>query len=263
MLGPGLLHSLAEQTRSIQKVELELLLSQELLSSYQKTPPKGLLKHQKEQCPIMVEVSLALSCPVSGCLGLPEPYSSGVGPLPLRSAGSHLTFQRVDCPFQRAVLGIVLTTLARDGIKQKWYHLCSDHWALHLLTGWPSSCTLSMSYYLWCLPPSLASQMALVVKNLPANAGDIRDEGSSSGSGRCPAGGHGNPLQYSHLENPMDRGIWPATVHRATKSQTRLKRLSTQHILPGSEVRGIEELSSPMRLLDLSNNDLIMAGKFG
>ena len=102
-----------------------------------------------------------------------------------------------------------------------------------------------------------------MVENLPANAGDIRDEGSISGSGRCPEGGHGNPLQYSCLENPMDRGIWPATVHRVAKSRPQLKRLSTQHTLPGSEVRGIEELSSPMRLLDLSNNDLIIAGKFG
>ena len=48
--------------------------------------------------------------------------------------------------------------------------------------------------------------VALVVKNLPANAQDIRDRGSIPGSGRCPGGGHGNSLQYSWLENPMDRG---------------------------------------------------------
>ena len=63
-----------------------------------------------------------------------------------------------------------------------------------------------------------ASQVALVVKNLPANAGDIRDVGSISGSGRSPGGGHGNPLQYSCLENPMDRGAWRAIVHRVIKS---------------------------------------------
>ena len=68
--------------------------------------------------------------------------------------------------------------------------------------------------------------MALVVKNLPANAGDIRDLGSIPGSGRSPGGGHGNPLQYSCLENPKDRGAWRATVHRFAKSQTRLKGLS-------------------------------------
>ena len=55
--------------------------------------------------------------------------------------------------------------------------------------------------------------MVLVVRNLPANAGDIRDMGSIPGSGRSPGGGHGNPLQYSCLENPMDRGAWWVTVH--------------------------------------------------
>ena len=72
-----------------------------------------------------------------------------------------------------------------------------------------------------------ASQVALVVKNLPANAGDIRDEGSIPGLGRSPGGGHGNPLQDSCLENHMDREAWWATVHRVTKTCTWLKRLST------------------------------------
>ena len=62
-----------------------------------------------------------------------------------------------------------------------------------------------------------------MVKNPPANAGDIRDEGSVPGSGRFR---HSNPLQYFFPENPLDRGAWWATVHRVTKSQTRLKRLS-------------------------------------
>jgi len=53
--------------------------------------------------------------------------------------------------------------------------------------------------------------VVLVVKNSPANAGDL---GSIPGSGRSPGGGHGNPLQYSYLENPKDRGAWQATVHR-------------------------------------------------
>ena len=68
-----------------------------------------------------------------------------------------------------------------------------------------------------------ASQVALVVKNLSANAGDLRDADLISGSGRSPGGGHGNPLQYSCLENPMDRGAWWATVYGAAKSQTQLK----------------------------------------
>ena len=65
-----------------------------------------------------------------------------------------------------------------------------------------------------------ASQVALVVKNLPANARDIRDVGSVPGWGRSPGGGRGNLLQYSCLENPMDRGAWQATVPRVSKSQT-------------------------------------------
>ena len=65
-----------------------------------------------------------------------------------------------------------------------------------------------------------ASQVVLVVKNVPANAGDIRDAGSISGLGRSPGGGHDNLLPYSCLENPMDRGPWQATVHRVAKSQT-------------------------------------------
>ena len=56
------------------------------------------------------------------------------------------------------------------------------------------------------------SQMTLVVKNLPASAGDAKDKGSISGSGRSLGGGHGNPFLYSCLENPMDRGAWWAAV---------------------------------------------------
>ena len=62
------------------------------------------------------------------------------------------------------------------------------------------------------------SQLALVVKNPPADAGDIRDVGSIPGPERSPGGGNGNPLQYSYLENPMDRGAWWATVHGVTQS---------------------------------------------
>ena len=65
-----------------------------------------------------------------------------------------------------------------------------------------------------------------VVKNLPAQAGAIGDTGLISGLERSLGRGNGNPLQYSCLGNPMDRGAWWATVHRVTKSQTQLKRLS-------------------------------------
>ena len=66
----------------------------------------------------------------------------------------------------------------------------------------------------------MASQVALEVKNLPANTGDIRDVGLIPGPGRSSGEENGNPLQYSCLENPMDRGAWQTTVHGAAKSQT-------------------------------------------
>ena len=70
------------------------------------------------------------------------------------------------------------------------------------------------------------SQVVLVVKNLPANAGDMSDLGSIPGWGRSPGGGHGNPLQFSCLENLMDRGAWWAKDQGVAKRRTRLKRLS-------------------------------------
>ena len=69
--------------------------------------------------------------------------------------------------------------------------------------------------------------MVLVVKNPPANTGDMRDPGSIPGSGRSPGGGQGNPLQYSCLKNPMDREALWAMVLRVAKSQSQLKQLNT------------------------------------
>ena len=68
--------------------------------------------------------------------------------------------------------------------------------------------------------------MVLVVNYPPAKSEDIRDMGSIPGLGRSPGGGHGNPLQYSYLENPMDRGAWWSTVPGVVKSWT---QLSDQH----------------------------------
>ena len=93
----------------------------------------------------------------------------------------------------------------------------------------PSFKKLKFFFYFlkyWNTVDVQASQVALVVKNLPANAGDIRDVGSIPGLGRSPGGGHVNPLQYSCLENPMDRGAWQAAVPRVTKSRRWLKQLS-------------------------------------
>ena len=73
---------------------------------------------------------------------------------------------------------------------------------------------LWLSYFIW------TSQVALVVENLPANAGDIRDAGSILGMERSPGIGSDNPFQYFCLENPMDRGAWWAIAHGATKSRT-------------------------------------------
>ena len=64
--------------------------------------------------------------------------------------------------------------------------------------------------------------MALGVKNTPASAGDVKEAGSIPGSGRSSEGGRGSPLQYSCLENPVDRGAFQATVHGVEKSRTRL-----------------------------------------
>ena len=80
-----------------------------------------------------------------------------------------------------------------------------------------------------------------MVKNPRANAGNLRDAGSIPGSGRSPGGGNGNPLQYSCLENPMDRGAWRATVHGVTKSLTQLKQLSTAHIPQIHEVTFVND----------------------
>ena len=74
-----------------------------------------------------------------------------------------------------------------------------------------------------------------VGKESTCNAGDTGDAGLIPGSGRFPGGGHGNPLQYSCLENPMDRAVWQATVHRVKNSRTRSKQLSTStHTIVGA-----------------------------
>ena len=86
--------------------------------------------------------------------------------------------------------------------------------------GGGSVCTFSklkMDNWVLILGFRGASQMMLVIKNPPANAGD---PGSIPGWGRSPGEGHGNPLQYSCLENPTDRGAWRATVHGVAESDT-------------------------------------------
>jgi len=93
--------------------------------------------------------------------------------------------------------------------------------------------------------------VALVVKKQPAHAGKARDDGLILGSSRFPAGGHGNPLQYSCLENPIDRGAWQATVHGVAQSWTRLKQLSTHTcrttILPSNSNPGYSKKMKTLR----------------
>ena len=76
------------------------------------------------------------------------------------------------------------------------------------------------------------SQVALLVRNLPANVGDVRDTGSMPGLGRSHGGGHGHLLQYSCPENPVDRGTWCATVLGVAKSWIPLELMHTGEALP-------------------------------
>ena len=94
----------------------------------------------------------------------------------------------------------------------------------------------------------VASQEALVVKNLPANVGDARDAGLIPGSGGSPGGGHGNPLQFSCLENPKDRGAWRATAHQIM-SQTQLKWLSIHACMHA--VSGVPFCYKPTKIEDM------------
>ena len=95
---------------------------------------------------------------------------------------------------------------------------------------------------LLCIKQKGASQVVLVVKNLPANAGDIMRCGMDPwDTGRSPAGGHENLLQYSCLDNPMDRGAWRAATIEP-QSQTQLKRLSTQQVIGGHRLSYWEPL---------------------
>ena len=102
-----------------------------------------------------------------------------------------------------------------------------------VLTTGPPRKSLTSSLLLFLPFPVFdkwTSQVVLVVKNPLANAGDLRGAGLTPGSGRSPGGGHGNTLQDSCLENPMNRGTWRAQVHSVAKSQTILKQLSTHTI---------------------------------
>ena len=102
-----------------------------------------------------------------------------------------------------------------------------------------------------------------VVKNPPANVGDVGDLGSIPGSGRSPGGGNGTPLQYTCLENPMDRGAWRTTVHGVTKSQTPLSEYAhPYHIkvgtVPDREIQQeVDSVGQPLEVSELQELYLV------
>ena len=86
--------------------------------------------------------------------------------------------------------------------------------------------------------------MALVVKNLPANVGDARDLGSIPGLGRSPAGGNGNPLQYSCLENSKERGTWQGVIQGAAKSRIQWSTHTEQTTTRGKEYQEVSSIQA-------------------
>ena len=102
---------------------------------------------------------------------------------------------------------IMLNNVSQAEKDTTWYHFCLESKTSNKLVNIEYSFFFFKHYSY-----KRASQVVLLVKNLLANAGDIRNADLIPGSGKSPGGGHGNPLQYSCLENPMDRGAWSQRV---------------------------------------------------
>ena len=116
---------------------------------------------------------------------------------------SFVTPTRIYCVAQGTIFKIWLIIYNRKECKKEYTHTHTYTYTSHTHTHTYTHTHTHTYIYIY-----VASQVALAVKNLSVNAGDIRDTSSIPGSGRSPGGGHGNPLQYSWLENPMDRGAW-------------------------------------------------------
>ena len=116
----------------------------------------------------------------------------------------------------------IIIDIINESPWKKWLMII---FSMHFRNTWTS-----YLYFYLAMNSGGAFQVVLVLKNTLAKAGDIRDAGSISGLGRSSGGRHGNPLQYSCLENPMDRRAWQATVHRVAQSRTQLKRLNTHTV---------------------------------
>ena len=99
-------------------------------------------------------------------------------------------------------------------------HVCMCVLVFSFVAVWFGRWVLSSRPEIEPMPPTVGFPGGSVVKNPPPSAGDAGDSGSTPESGRFPGGGNGSPLQYSYLENSMDRGAWQATIHDVAKSQT-------------------------------------------
>ena len=130
-----------------------------------------------------------------------------------RWGGQCISYMNTDPEYLMLIFRIKLIKINIENLK-------SAEFLTKLTDGKDTPWTVDVSSFLLL---KHAPQVALVVNNPPANVGDIRDLGLIPGLGRSPEGGRGNPLQYSCLENSMDRGAWRATLHGVAKSWTRLK----------------------------------------
>ena len=119
------------------------------------------------------------------------------------------------------------------------YDIEGEQWVLSKMTG---SGEFGLLYFTFPTK-KLGFPGGSVCKESTCNAGDTGDISLIPGLGKAPGGGHGNPLQYSCLENPMDREAWQAMVHRVSKSQTQLKRLSVY-----AQVNQIQDIHNKSRI---------------
>ena len=145
------------------------------------------------------------------------------------------------CP--KRIMDIFCVSLMCDNFHEWFIHICNNYISscrLRAQECW-SLISSSKSYFeifslllfymgfYRLIALCWASQVALMVENLPANSRDREDTSLIPGSGRSPGGGHGNPLQYSCLENPMDRRAWQPMVHRVTKYRHDWSSLARKH----------------------------------
>ena len=137
----------------------------------------------------------------------------------------YLLFPSLSCCFWPAGVSTTTGSCACTHVPTHTHTHIFKFWTLWVCECvWEREQESSRAYHLLGFPSGT------VVKNLPANAGDSRDTGLIPGSGRSPGGGHGNPLQYSCLENSMDRGAWWAAVHGIAKSRTWLSMYTLMKI---------------------------------